>query len=452
MRHLNEKAVVVSTQDELATFRTMSKHARHEDGEADDLLGQESATALNNALLSVRKTLTRTLTNDALRDCGPSVVSRLQSHPDEVTELAHEKLYTWPFADVPLCWRRLYEDASLWKATRGMMQLTQRFSNSKRRCLQAETDDLLDQIVEALDMGITMSGQPARKELFRQAFDALQSIPRTTTLQTTPEFFSIEPPKSLTTGSHVKQVRPNFEEFNVHIHKHKSPLLIDGALDTWPAMQKWSRPAYLLHLTLDGRRLVPVEIGSTYTDDNWTQRIMPFREYMHNHILASRAEKGYLAQHDLLSQIPSLLNDISIPDYCYTCPPMPNKASAQLEAPLMNSWFGPAGTRSPLHTDPYHNILCQVVGYKYVRLYSPEQSAKLYPRQFDEAGINMENTSEVDFAFAERASIYASHPLFVTASYQEVILEPGQCLYIPVGWWHYVESLTISFSVSFWWN
>ena len=36
--------------------------------------------------------------------------------------------------------------------------------------------------------------------------------------------------------------------------------------------------------------------------------------------------------------------------------------------------------------------------------------------------------------------------------FREVIVGPGECLYIPAGWWHYIESLTTSYSVSFWWN
>lgn len=34
----------------------------------------------------------------------------------------------------------------------------------------------------------------------------------------------------------------------------------------------------------------------------------------------------------------------------------------------------------------------------------------------------------------------------------DCILEEGEMLYIPPKWWHYVRSLTMSFSVSFWWS
>ena len=42
-------------------------------------------------------------------------------------------------------------------------------------------------------------------------------------------------------------------------------------------------------------------------------------------------------------------------------------------------------------------------------------------------------------------------PKIRDAVYQECILKEGQMLYIPKGCWHYIRSLSVSFSVSFWW-
>ena len=42
-------------------------------------------------------------------------------------------------------------------------------------------------------------------------------------------------------------------------------------------------------------------------------------------------------------------------------------------------------------------------------------------------------------------------PFFSNAPYSECILEEGELLFIPKKWWHYVKSLSLSFSVSFWW-
>lgn len=41
---------------------------------------------------------------------------------------------------------------------------------------------------------------------------------------------------------------------------------------------------------------------------------------------------------------------------------------------------------------------------------------------------------------------------FKKGKYIEGVLEPGDGLFIPLGWWHYVRSLDVSFSVSFWWK
>ena len=110
----------------------------------------------------------------------------------------------------------------------------------------------------------------------------------------------------------------------------------------------------------------------------------------------------------------------------------------------MNAWFGPAGTVSPLHTDPKHNVLCQVRGKKYVRLYASDQTEHLYPHGDKLLG----NTSQVDLENVDLSAF----PKFGEASGLEGVLEPGDMLYIPPGCWHFIKSLSQSFSVSFWFN
>jgi len=40
-------------------------------------------------------------------------------------------------------------------------------------------------------------------------------------------------------------------------------------------------------------------------------------------------------------------------------------------------------------------------------------------------------------------------PEFAEASVKEVVISPGEALFIPVGFWHHVRSLEVSISVSF---
>ena len=86
----------------------------------------------------------------------------------------------------------------------------------------------------------------------------------------------------------------------------------------------------------------------------------------------------------------------------------------------------------------------QVVGRKRVRLYDAAlPRGSLYPH----AGV-MSNTSEVDAAAPDGARF----PSFPAAPTFDVVIAPGEMLYIPPGWWHHVTALDVSFSVSFWWG
>jgi hypothetical protein len=251
---------------------------------------------------------------------------------------------------------------------------------------------------------------------------------------------------------------------------------------------------------------VPVETGRSYVDEGWGQKIMSFGEFLDKFILSSAesTETGYLAQHDLFRQLPALHAAVSTPDYCFLDAPPPEegtplavKASTGAKShpstlpqhtttPLnadededheiqKNIWFGPAWTISPLHHDPHHNILCQVVGKKYIRLYSPHDSHRLQPMSASEPAphlggdkvpengqaeapkpsIDMSNTSHIDIAAMELSphedwdEVYAG---ISEVPYLECVLEAGQALYIPIGWWHYVRSCSVGISVSYWWR
>ena len=87
---------------------------------------------------------------------------------------------------------------------------------------------------------------------------------------------------------------------------------------------------------------------------------------------------------------------------------------------------------------------CQVVGRKVIRLYSPAHSDMLYPHD----SVMLNNTSQVDCEHPDLERF----PRFSEAPFWECVVGPGDLLYIPPKFWHYVRSLAVSFSVSFWWN
>ncbi|XP_020290969.1 lysine-specific demethylase 8-like isoform X2 [Pseudomyrmex gracilis] len=235
--------------------------------------------------------------------------------------------------------------------------------------------------------------------------------------------------------------KPSMETFYNKIFMPKFPAILTGCISHWKALTLWKNPDYLNKIA--GTRTVPIEIGSRYTEEDWTQHLVNFSEFLQNHIIASNSQIGYLAQHQLFEQIPELKEDFEIPEYCCFSD---TEDSDDVNSPEVdvNAWFGPANTLSPLHFDPKHNLLSQVFGYKRVILYSPAETDNLYP--YDTKLLN--NTAQVDPVRPD----YDKWPNFRKANGMTFYLKPGEMLYIPPKWWHHVTSLSPSFSISFWWN
>jgi len=94
----------------------------------------------------------------------------------------------------------------------------------------------------------------------------------------------------------------------------------------------------------------------------------------------------------------------------------------------------------------------QVAGFKFLRLYSRQQTPLLYVErgQATQSAMNatraQKNISAVD---VENPDL-KKHPSFAEAKQLECILGPGDMLFIPAKFWHYVRSLSPAISVNFW--
>lgn len=162
-----------------------------------------------------------------------------------------------------------------------------------------------------------------------------------------------------TASNQVPSINPNLSLLSFQNAHSKSPFVIRSFAHDWPALNEnpWNSIDYLLSAS-GPSRLVPVEVGHDYRDDNWRQTLMGWEDFLNAHDDTRGKSKAsrdnlYLAQHNLLRQFPSLRNDIIIPDYVY-CSLTPRdfsgyKAPEIADGAILNVWLGPEGATSPAH-------------------------------------------------------------------------------------------------------
>jgi hypothetical protein len=105
-------------------------------------------------------------------------------------------------------------------------------------------------------------------------------------------------------------------------------------------------------------------------------------------------------------------------------------------------WLGPTGTVTPLHCDFDDNIFAQIWGRKRIFLVPPHHDEYLYVREANPVLF----ASPVD----PEAPDYERYPLARQASMVECVVNPGEMLYVPAGWYHQVRALSFSLSSNRW--
>jgi hypothetical protein len=225
--------------------------------------------------------------------------------------------------------------------------------------------------------------------------------------------------------------------FRSHYFDKNTPCIIKGAMENWPLYKHVNHDINNLKTSKftknHGHVFVPVEHGS-YTSQDFKQIHMTLAEYINKIIIPNdNSNTLYLAQHGIFDQIPELRTEIITPEYCY---------AGLGDQYNTNFWLGPAHTKTPLHKDPNHNIFCQVVGKKYVRLYPADvPTTAIFPFPT----FTRRNTSQVDVECVD-----PKFSAFNTLDCFECEVEGGDMLFIPLGFWHFVKSVERSLSVNFW--
>ena len=234
-------------------------------------------------------------------------------------------------------------------------------------------------------------------------------------------------------GQVEKRAGVSQEEFLQRYVMGSRPVVLTDVARDWPAMQRWS-PQDLrerfghLDVVVQAERSADPNYEINKLDHQRSVRLSAFVDQ----VLAGGATNDYYltANNEMLArpEFAPILADIgSLPAFC---------DRSQL-AQRASFWFGPAGTVTPLHHDTLMLCHTQIVGRKRWRFISPLQTPLLY-NHFDVY-------SPVDL---DRPDLNR-YPLFSQATVLEVVVEPGETVFLPLGWWHQVTALDVSLSFSF---
>ncbi|MCW3089124.1 MAG: transcriptional regulator [Ferruginibacter sp.] len=222
--------------------------------------------------------------------------------------------------------------------------------------------------------------------------------------------------------------RKDFEE---NYYDVKKPLVITGLAKQWPGYTKWDWD-YFIDMVGDTQVGVYNNTKSdAYTPINTADGYMKFGNYL------QQVKEGPLELRIFLFNIfqhaPQLVKDFKWPEHLM-------KGFVK-KYPML--FVGGQGSITHMHfdIDMSHILHTQFLGKKRVLLFPYEEQFKLYRKPWEV--LCMANYSHYYDKFD-----YEHFPAARLAKGYEVILEHGDTLFMPAGFWHHMEYIESGFAMS----
>jgi hypothetical protein len=224
------------------------------------------------------------------------------------------------------------------------------------------------------------------------------------------------------------------EEFRKNFYRTNIPVVIKGFSKNWPARDKWDWD-YFKQMVGEKEVGVYNNVKSdAYTPINKADGYMKFGEYL------DMVKKGPVELRIFLFNIfqhaPQLVNDFSWPEEFM-------KGFVK-KFPML--FVGGAGSITHMHfdIDLSHILHTQFMGRKRVLLFPYEQQHRLYRKPFEVLSLAdfsryYQNNGKPD---------YEKFPALKLADGYDFILEHGDTLFMPAGYWHHMEYLDSGFAMS----
>ena len=223
----------------------------------------------------------------------------------------------------------------------------------------------------------------------------------------------------------VENIEPTV--FKQKYLKQDKPVVIRGLWNEYPASKKWTVDYFKENL---GDIEVGVFDGRMQKEDRsfkQAHRKMKFGEYLEQ-ITADVTNDIRLFLFNIFKHKPDLRSDFEFP---------PLTKLYLKKVPFM--FFGGKNSKVRLHQDmDWSNVfLTQLHGRKEVVLFHPKYSKLLYRYPFGvHSSVDIENPD------------YDKFPGLKHVEGMHCILEPGDTLFIPSGYWHYIKYLDGGYAIN----
>jgi hypothetical protein len=221
------------------------------------------------------------------------------------------------------------------------------------------------------------------------------------------------------------------EDFKKNYYNKMKPLVIKNLAKEWPAFKKWTWD-YFIDTVGDKEVGVYNNVKSdAYTPINTADAYMKFGDYL------KKVKEGPLDLRIFLFNIfqhaPQVTKDFTWPDHLM-------KGFVK-KYPML--FVGGQGSITHMHfdIDMSHILHTQFIGRKRVLLFPYEEQYKLYRKPW-------EVLSMANYANYREDFDYEAFPAVKLAKGYEVVLEHGDTLFMPAGYWHHMEYIDGGFAMS----
>lgn len=225
------------------------------------------------------------------------------------------------------------------------------------------------------------------------------------------------------------------KDFQEKYYRPKLPVVIRDLSKSWPAYQKWNWD-YFKEIVGDKKVGIYNNVKSdAYTPVNKADDYTTFGEYVDMIRRGPAAWRIFLF--NIFSHAPQLTKDFTWPDHLM-------KGFVK-RVPML--FVGGQGSITHMHfdIDMSHILHTQFAGRKRVLLFPYNEQHKLYRKPFEVLSV----ADFSNYYDDEKSKLdVEKFPAVEKAVGYDIILNPGDTLFMPCGYWHHMEYIDSGFAMS----